>query len=125
MEPVIVTLPFPDKRLNPNNANGMHWSVTSGLRKKAKHFGYVLGMEAAQKAGWHPHGQDVPLRITFEMPDRRLRDRDNLLAAMKASLDGVARALGIDDNQFEPVTLRRTYGLGPGAVHIEIGGAAR
>lgn len=124
MKLVAVTLPFPDKDLNPNRANGKHWSVTSGLRKKAKHVGHILGLEAAHRAGWEPHGQDVPMRITFEMPDRRWRDRDNLLAAMKPSLDGIALALGVDDSQFEPVTLRRTYGREPGAVHIEVGGAA-
>lgn len=122
MKLVTITLPFPDMRLNPNKSKGMHWSATSGLRKKAKHVGRILGLEAAHKAGWEPHGLDIPVCITFEMPDRRLRDRDNLLAAMKPSLDGVALALGVDDSQFEPVTLRRTYGREPGAVHIEVGG---
>jgi len=124
MKLVTVTLPFPDMRLNPNKSKGTHWAATSGLRKKAKHVGHILGLEAAHKAGWEAHGQDVPLRITFEMPDRRWRDRDNLLAALKPSLDGIACALGVDDSQFEPVTLRRTYGRQPGAVHIEIGGIA-
>ncbi|WP_039788592.1 hypothetical protein [Herbaspirillum huttiense] len=124
MKLVAVTLPFPDKRLNPNNANGMHWAATSGLRKKAHLEGFVLARQEARSVAWSPVKGDVPLRITFELPDRRPRDRDNLLAAMKAGLDGVAEALGVDDSQFEPVLLTRRYGRKPGAVHIEIGGAA-
>ena len=63
--------------------------------------------------------------ITFVQPDRRGRDRDNLLAACKPMLDGVADALGVNDSQFEPVTIRREYGKKPGAVRVEIGGALR
>jgi Holliday junction resolvase RusA-like endonuclease len=44
----------------------------------------------------------VALTITFVQPDRRARDRDNLLAALKPSLDGLADALGVNDAQFEP-----------------------
>jgi crossover junction endodeoxyribonuclease RusA len=122
MKVVAVTLPFPDKRLNPNNANGMHWSATSGLRKRAHADGFWLARQAAREVAWVPACGDVPLRVTFAVPDRRPRDRDNLMAAMKAALDGVAEALGLDDNQFEPTIVRRTYGGKPGAVHIEIGG---
>jgi crossover junction endodeoxyribonuclease RusA len=37
-------------------------------------------------------------------------------------MSGVADALGVNDSQFEPVTLRREYGKKPGEVRIEIGG---
>jgi len=60
--------------------------------------------------------------ITFIQPDRRARDRDNLLAACKPMLDGVADALGVNDSQFEPMTIRRQYGKKPGMVLIEIDG---
>ncbi|MDR6394644.1 hypothetical protein [Herbaspirillum seropedicae] len=124
MKLVVVTLPFPNPKLNPNRSKGLHWSATSGLRKKAHLEGYVLAKDAANRAKWTPTGDDIALRITFEMPDRRPRDRDNLLAAMKCSLDGIAEALGVDDNQFDPVVLRRRFGRGVGAVHVEIGGDA-
>lgn len=124
MKLLAVTLPFPNKELNPNNANGKHWSVTAGLRKKAHADGFWLARQAARQIGWMPVASELPLRVTFEVPDRRRRDRDNLLAAIKPSLDGVADALGIDDSQFEPTILRRIYGIKPGAVHIEVGGHA-
>jgi Holliday junction resolvase RusA-like endonuclease len=63
----------------------------------------------------------VPLVITFIQPDRLHRDRDNLLAACKPALDGVADALEINDSQFDLVTIRREYGAKPGGVRIEVG----
>lgn len=49
---------------------------------------------------------DVPLHVELVFrppPDHRERDRDNLLASMKAGLDGVASALQIDDSRFRPI----------------------
>jgi len=40
------------------------------------------------------------LSFTFCPPDKRRRDRDNLIASMKAATDGIADALGIDDANF-------------------------
>jgi crossover junction endodeoxyribonuclease RusA len=41
--------------------------------------------------------------LTFCPPDRFPRDMDNLVAALKSGLDGMCRALGIDDHQIVPV----------------------
>jgi crossover junction endodeoxyribonuclease RusA len=122
---IALTLPWPNAKLNPNRSKGGHWGITAALRKKARadaHFLTGAAMRAAKVAA----GAAGPLAviITFVQPDRRARDRDNLLAAMKPALDGVADALGVNDAQFEPVTLRREYGAKPGAVRIEIGGPA-
>lgn len=123
MKLVAVTLGFPNPKLNPNQSKGMHWAATSALRKKAHLEGFYATRQAAQAAKWSPVKGDVPVRITFDLPDRRRRDRDNLVAAMKCSLDGVAEALGIDDSQFEPIIISRRIGRAPGAVHVEVGGA--
>lgn len=112
-------LPWPSAKLNPNRSKGTHWTATSALRKEARHVATVLASRAIPASG-QPAG-DVPLTITFVQPDRRARDRDNLLAALKPSLDGVADALGINDSRFDPATIRREYGAKPGSVRIEIG----
>lgn len=117
---MIVTLPFPNAKLNPNNSKGVHWAATAILRKRAHADAWVLAKDAAFKALWKPTADTIALDITFVQPDRRRRDRDNLLAALKCSLDGVAAALGIDDSQFEPVTIRRAYGTKPGEVRIHV-----
>lgn len=122
---IVVTLPFPNARLNPNRSKGVHWAATSTLRKAARTGAYTLARVAALGTPWYSVDRrktdTVPLVITFIQPDRRHRDRDNLLAACKPALDGVADALEVNDSQFDPVTIRREYGEKPGAVRIEIG----
>lgn len=116
---IIVTLPFPDRRLNPNNSKGRHWGSGVALRRAARtcaaHLTALVSKEIQFK-----QGHELALVITFVQPDRRARDRDNLLAACKPMLDGVADALGVNDSQFEPVTIRREYGKKPGAVVVVI-----
>lgn len=118
-------LPWPSAKLNPNQSKGMHWGATSALRKKARNDAFYLTCEALtapkQCPGVMSESGPIALTITFIQPDRRARDRDNLLAALKSSLDGVADALGVNDSQFEPVTIRREYGAKPGSVRIQIG----
>lgn len=118
-----LTLPWPSAKLNPNRSKGVHWAATSGLRKKARADAHLLTL-GAMNAGRVPRGAVglIALTITFVQPDRRARDRDNLLAALKPSLDGLADALGVNDAQFDPVVLRREFGGKPGAVRIQIGG---
>jgi crossover junction endodeoxyribonuclease RusA len=120
---IAVTLPWPDPKLNPNRSKGAHWASTSQLRKEARETAWARTLIAACKVPLM-RADTIPLTVTFIQPDRRARDRDNLLAALKPSLDGVADALGVNDAQFDPVTIRREYGGKPGAVRIEIGAAA-
>ena len=44
----------------------------------------------------------IPLTITFYPPDKRHRDADNMVASIKAGLDGVADALKVNDRRFLP-----------------------
>ena len=118
---IVVHLPFPDSRLNPNRYKGKHWAATVDLRKSAREAATLLTRQASRGVTF-PMGHEVSLKIVFVQPDRRQRDRDNLLSAAKASIDGVADALGINDVQFNPVTVCREYGPKPGSVRIEIGG---
>ena len=122
---IVIDLPFPSSKLNPNRSKGVHWAATSALRKSARSAAYTMTRVTALGTPWYTversKADTVPLVITFIQPDRRHRDRDNLLAACKPALDGVADALEINDSQFDPVTIRREYGSKPGGVRIEIG----
>ena len=100
-------LPWPNPALSPNRAAGKHWGSTAALRQKAKSDGFTLA-RAAEKQFYGLLG-DIALTLTFAAPDQRRRDRDNLLSACKSALDGIALAIGVDDSQFEPVTLKRDY----------------
>jgi len=118
---VKIELPWPDPRLNPNRSKGVHWASTSELRARQKSDARLLALQAMRAQGYVPPPGVLPLCITFVQPDKRARDRDNLLAACKGLLDGLSQALGVDDQHFDPVTIRRAYGSKPGAVIVEIG----
>lgn len=102
-----LTLPYPDKSLNPNRKSGRHWAVT----KKAKDAGFEAGYYAAKLAYSNAKqvAQPMSLIITYVRKDKRLVDLDNLLSASKSIIDGIAQGMGIDDKYFEPITIKRGY----------------
>ncbi len=62
---------------------------------------YVLAKNAVQSSDYHSAGcGKMVFSIEFFPPDKRRRDDDNMLASFKAGRDGVADALGVDDNKF-------------------------
>ena len=114
-------LPWPNPALNPNRAAGKHWGSTAALRQKAKSDGFTLARAADPGQQFYGLLGDIALTLTFSAPDRRRRDRDNLLSAEKSALDGIALAIGVDDSQFEPVTLKRGYDVNKnGFVLVEL-----
>lgn len=122
---MLIELPWPDAKLNPNRSKGTHWGSTVALRKKARDDAMwltkgAMSQKLARDQVWRQGDPECAVTITFVQPDKRRRDRDNLLAACKPFLDGIADALGINDADFEPVTLRREYGGKPGCVRVEI-----
>jgi crossover junction endodeoxyribonuclease RusA len=64
--------------------------------------------------GWLAHHAEIEvpeegaisLRLVFRAPDKRARDLDNMLASVKAGLDGLADALHVNDQRFT-LTLER------------------
>ena len=95
-------------------------AATVALRKAARVDAALL-TKSAGAGGMFMPDHVLALVITFIQPDHRARDCDNLLAACTPMLDGVANALGVNDSQFEPMTIRRQHGKKPGIALIEIG----
>lgn len=122
-----ITLPFPSPDLMPNRRLGKHWGTTNESKSKAYSDAYTLAYQAISqyRGPWYPTSGRVPVTLTFLPPDRRRRDLDNLLAASKSALDGVAAALAMDDREFEPVTLKRGPNAPNGALIVEIGSEAQ
>jgi crossover junction endodeoxyribonuclease RusA len=59
-----------------------------------------LALEVGLRA---PQGAEkIRLKITFYPPDKRHRDADNMVAAIKSGLDGLADALRVNDRLFLP-----------------------
>lgn len=109
----IISLPWPPKELSPNAR--VHYMAKSRAVKAARQQAWALILEAM---GCAPKGK--LLTVTFNPPDRRQYDFDNLISRTKAMQDGIADALGCNDHTFRP-----DYRLGNptkgGAVVIEIG----
>lgn len=112
---ISVSLPWPSKDLSPNAR--LHWARKAKAVKQARAGAHYLVLEArgtAQRAG-----DAAKLSMTFCPPDKRRRDRDNLIASMKAATDGIADALRIDDSRFE-VSYRIGDPVKGGAVLVTI-----
>jgi crossover junction endodeoxyribonuclease RusA len=92
----------------PNRKNGKHWGATSKVKHQAIHDAFYATKEAFKTHVLHTNGL-IPLNITFVQSDKRHRDLDNLLAASKPAIDGIAKALNVDDSIFEPITIKRGY----------------
>ena len=116
-----VVVPFPNAHLLPNSARRLHWRVCAEYAKPARMEGWV---ETLNVLGGREFvcGAFLPLDITFCEPNKRARDLDGMLSALKPTLDGVAEALEIDDKKFNPITLRRGDVVTGGQVILKIGG---
>jgi crossover junction endodeoxyribonuclease RusA len=104
-----VILQWPHKDLSPN-ARG-HWAKRSRAAKTARSQAFLLTRQSmGEQPGAHLAWDAIRsitidgtliVRIVFEPPARYRYDIDNLVARMKASLDGIADAVGIDDHRFQ------------------------
>jgi crossover junction endodeoxyribonuclease RusA len=116
--PLKIVLPYPHADLSPNSHK--HWRYKAKAASEAKETGRILTLAAmAGNRQQLPDGK-VSLSIVFHPPDSRKRDDDNALSSFKHYRDGMALALGIDDNRF-----RVTYEMGEpikgGKVVVEVG----
>ena len=103
VDSLTIELPWPVAALSPNArdrwggikarkaAKSYSWAITLGLMR-------AMGIQAKSWQG------AIAVGIVFHPAIDRERDLDNFQAMMKASLDGIALALGVDDKQFRPVS---------------------
>ncbi|MFZ2736639.1 MAG: endonuclease [Burkholderiaceae bacterium] len=97
-EKYIVILPWPLVALNPNNKP--HWAVLARCKKEYRQACWALAKEAGWNASTLTGVKKVGVHLDFYPPNRRDRDEDNLIASMKAGLDGLADALQFNDSGF-------------------------
>lgn len=91
-----VTLPWPPRVLSPNGRG--HWRAKHQATKLAKEFAFYATKEA--RIGICAGDVPVLVSLVFHPKTATKPDADNCVASMKASLDGIALALGIDDRAF-------------------------
>lgn len=94
-----IVLPWFPKELMPNWKRAHHWSA---YRKPAKEYRTLCGWIAKAANIQAVPAEPFSLTVAFYPPDRRRRDDDSLVGAFKHGRDGIADALGIDDNLFRP-----------------------
>lgn len=109
-----ILLPWPPKELSPNKR--LHWRDVH----KAKALYRMVAFAMTQKVTkGHIKATKLELELTFHEPTKRKRDMDNMLAQMKAGIDGIADAIGVDDSKFS-YQLKRGMGGGRGIVEVNI-----
>jgi crossover junction endodeoxyribonuclease RusA len=121
--PLTINLPFPNSKLSPNRAKGLHWAKTSAIKKEQLANAYSLTQKAIADAGrswFNPLTGQIPLTVTFCEPDKRMRDLDNCLSSAKNAIDGIAMALMINDKNFSPITIKRGAVVKGGLVIVEV-----
>ena len=113
-----IQIPWPDRRLSPNAR--LSWHAKLAAKAEARLAGFCAAREVFTP------GEDSPLtgalRVTYRIhpPSHRRYDQDNLLASMKAEIDGVCDGLGIDDVQFRETVIRWGDVEAGGRVEMEI-----
>lgn len=97
-ECVLLRLSWPRKPLWQNRP--CHWSKKGPAVKAYRHeaWGEALNRGVRNLSAGRP-----VLMFSYAPPDKRKRDIPNVNAAMKAAVDGIADALGMDDSTFRYV----------------------
>ena len=92
--PARLSLPWPPKELSPNYSG--HWAPQASAKKKYR---FAVRMLALQERWEIPEEGPIYLEVEFYPPDRRPRDKDNMVGAFKAGQDGLADAWKVNDNR--------------------------
>lgn len=88
---VTLTLPWPAAALSPNAR--VHWAVKAKAAREAKQTAFVVARQyRATSHDWRGLAPPVALLVTFYAPDRKARDTDNLIASLKAGIDGLVQS---------------------------------
>ena len=96
-----ITLPWPNPLLSPNSH--VHLLARNGAKKNAIEIARAATAEAlGGRIPMLPEGDDVRVNLQFFCTPnvRRNRDEDNLIATCKSYVDGISKAMGINDHLY-------------------------
>lgn len=100
-----VVVPWPSGDLSPNAR--AHWRKVAAAKKTYRAECHALAMQAGanlihrELAAAVGNGAKLRVHCDFYPPDKRHHDDANVMYRMKAGIDGLADALGIDDRHFK------------------------
>jgi crossover junction endodeoxyribonuclease RusA len=90
-----VVLPIPNRVLSPNAR--VHWRRKAKATKAYRKNAYLVALHLGE-----PRWTNARIELDFYFDTNRKRDKDNLLASMKAAMDGFADAgVIVNDSGFE------------------------
>jgi len=92
---IVLTMPWPPSALSPNKR--LHWAQLAKAKAAYRH---ACAMTARSQGAGKIDAEALTVRLRFVPPDRRPRDVDNCIAAMKSGLDGLADVLGVNDRNW-------------------------
>lgn len=96
----MIELPFPDGALWPNGR--AHWAVKAREVKKHRRWAALATKAAHIRIGDSP----IPVHVVCHPKSRGpAPDRDAVVSACKAYIDGISDALGINDRHFAAPTV--------------------
>lgn len=98
MKPLEFTLPWPPNTLSPNEHR--HHMVAYSAKKKYRKACLIELMMQHRRPSFALPAR-IAIRLEFAPPFNRKFDKDNLVARMKAGIDGIAQWLECDDTIFD------------------------
>lgn len=109
-----IDMPWPDRTLHPNERP--HWAVKAKATKRARETGRMCAYASGARK---VEASELKVTVTFFPPDNRRRDIDGLLSNLKAYLDGISDATGVDDGGWD-IFIKRGDVRKRGAVRVEM-----
>lgn len=115
---MLITLPFPPADLSGHNTG--HYRTKSKLIATYRAEAFHLTRSAMRAFNYQvPEEGDIAISFRFYPPDDR-GDRVNFPNRLKAQIDGIAEALGVNDKRFLPSYSFAKKGT-PGLVEVALG----
>lgn len=104
LDRLTIKLPWPARELFPNQKARGNFRRHQDQREEARRIGFYQAKHALGR-NVVTLGARNAIRLTFVMPNRINRDCDGMHGAVKHHIDGIAKALGVDDKVFRPVII--------------------
>lgn len=129
-KPLKIILDLPPKELSPNHTVGSRGQRMGKAAKikKYRQAAAMMALSALGEAGWMslPLWDRATVQISYYHKTRAFRDPDNIIASMKAGIDGLTDA-GVfsDDRDLTYLPVSRFKDASNPRVEIEITPAAR
>ena len=92
-----IELPLPPKELSPNAR--VHYQVRAKVTREAREEVMVALLEQSRRKQF----DRATVTVTFVVPDRRRRDKGNLISSAKAYLDALVGMRVIPDDKWETI----------------------